>query len=85
MRYGPLFGLEHLDPVHEAADVRQHDRPVVECVGRCEHGAAAAEAAGGHRLDKYVDVAGMIEMFVREHDRVELTRVARRHVGERAH
>ena len=77
--------LEHLDPVDEAAR-RTATRPARRRMRRAARArAAAAESAGGHRLDQYVDVAGMIEMFVREHDRVELTRIAGRHVRERAH
>ena len=76
--------LQTFDPLGELLRVRQHDRLAVERVGRREHGAARTETAGRHRLDQYVDVAGMVEMLVRQDDRVEFARIARRDVRQRA-
>jgi hypothetical protein len=71
---------------NEAARVRQHDRlhALVERVARRAQRTPRTPAPLAHRFDHHVDVAGVIEMFVREHDRVERGRVAGRHLRERA-
>src|SRR5271156_3014022 len=59
---------------------KNHGLPF-ESVARCEYHPAAPEAAAGHRLDHHVNVARVIEMLVRDRERVEYYRVARRHRG----
>src|SRR5579872_5368258 len=54
-------------------------------VPRRQHHSARAPSPLRHRLNHHVDVPGMIEMLVRKNDRVEMSRLARWYVRERAH
>ena len=81
----PGAGFEPLEVRDETPDVRQHHRFDVERIGGREERAAAAKSTRGHRFDERVDVAGVIQMLVGKHDRIELPRIARRNVRERAH
>jgi hypothetical protein len=70
---------------HETPQVRKDDGIAFNCVLRRKHDAARTEAALRHRFDHHVDVAGVIEMLVREDDCIEPCRLAWRHVRKRAH
>ena len=77
--------LQTLDALDVRANVGQHHRFVVECIGGRQDRAAPPEAARGHRLGHRVHVGGVVEMLVREHDRVEFPRIAGRNVRKRAY
>jgi hypothetical protein len=64
------------------ARVRQQNRIAFPRIARSEQRAARFPAALRHRLDHRVDVAGVIEVLVREHDRIELRRPFGRHRAE---
>ena len=82
-RVWPGRWLEPYDRTGVALRVREHDGPVFERIGRRENLPATAKTARRHGLDQRVDVAGMVEMFVRKNDRIEFARIAGWNVRER--
>ena len=65
------FGSQADDLAGKPAQVLEDDRVLVERVGRTEQHAPVREPTVRHRLDHHVDVAGVVEVSMADHDRVE--------------
>ncbi len=68
--------FEHVTHGHEARRIRKDHGFAFVRIKRCEQRAFGPEAADRHRFDHHVDVARMIEVLVRERDRVEVGGIA---------
>jgi hypothetical protein len=81
----PDGGREDADARGERLRVPEHDRLGLERVARREQRAAPGGPAARHGLHHRGGVAGVVEVPVRDHQRVHLGRVDLRPGGERPH
>ena len=68
---------------NEMPRIREEDRFALPRITRREQHAARLPAPLRHRFDHRVDIVGVVDVLVREHDRIQLRRTLRRNRAER--